>query len=90
MPGVKYFDQLPWRCLCADCDADAQRRHPRKTLALEFGPHGTSWRRTDVVIRPEKCGYCDEAIKPNAPVVRFIDGIVQYLGPLCRVACTLR
>lgn len=84
MPGVKYFDQLPWRCLCGDCDADAQRRHPMKTLALEFGPNGTSWRRTDVVIRPETCGYCDEAIKPDAPVVRCIDGIVQYLGPLCR------
>jgi hypothetical protein len=84
MPGVKYFDQLPWRCLCADCDADAQRRHPRKTLALEFGPNGTSWRQADVVIRPETCGYCDEAIKPDAPVVKCIDGIVQYLGPLCR------
>ncbi len=84
MPGVKYFDQLPWRCLCGDCDADAQRRHPMKTLALEFGPNGTSWRQADVVIRPETCGYCDEAIKPDAPVVKCIDGIVQYLGPLCR------
>jgi hypothetical protein len=37
-----------------------------------------------VVIKPETCGYCDEAIKPDAPVVQFIDGIVQYLGPLCR------
>ena len=49
-----------------------------KTLALEFGPNGTSWRRTDVVIRPETCGYCDEAIKPDAPVVRC-SGCGPYL-----------
>ena len=42
-------------------------------------------RRAAIAMRPSsQCGYCDEAIKPDAPVVRCIDGIVQYLGLLCR------